>query len=177
MQKKKENLLGKIVKKNYNNKLEEVLEHKNFSEHTKSLLLSMLYKIESAYPDYERVKRNVEAKEEYIENIISIIQNQCSEIDVISPSSPRSEELGRRIFIIDEKRKSIKCYPVERKMLYAIAKLGKRELIVDKGKYDIIAKPLSDLINIGSNINTVEPLRDFNGYSWTTLSRNRKYRI
>ena len=30
---------------------------------------------------------------------------------------------------------------------------------------------MSNLINIGNNIDTVEPLRDFNGYSWTTISR------
>ncbi len=171
MQKKKENLLEKIVKKNYNNKLEEVLEHKKFSEQTKSLLLSMLYKIESAYPDYAKVKQNVETKEEYIENIISIIQNQCSDIEVINPRSPRSEELGRRIFVIDSNTKSIKCYPVERKLLYAISKIGKRDYIVDKEKYSMLAKPMSDLIKIGDNINTVEPLRDFNGYSWTVVTR------
>ena len=171
MQKKKENLLGKIVKKNYNNKLEGVLEHKQFSEHTKSLLLSMLYKIEGAYSDYEKVKRNVETKDEYIENIISIIDTKCKLIDVINPSSPRSAELGRRTFIINKRNKTIKCYPVERKILYAISKLSKKDLIVDENKYDILAKPISDLINIGNNINTVEPLRDFNGYSWTTISR------
>ena len=171
MHKKKENFLEKIVKKDYKNKLEEVLEHKNFSEQTKSLLLSMLYKIENAYSDYSKVKQNVETKDEYIENIISIIKNKCNNIEVISSRSQRSAELGRRIFIIDDQTKSIKCYPVERKLLYAISKIAKKDLIIDKEKYGIIAKPLSDLINIGNNINTVEPLRDFNGYSWTTLNR------
>lgn len=172
MQKKKENLLGKIVKKNYNNKLEGVLEHKQFSEHTKSLLLSMLYKIEGAYSDYEKVKRNVETKDEYIENIISIIDTKCKLIDVINPSSPRSAELGRRTFIINKRNKTIKCYPVERKMLYAISKLSKKDLIVDENKYDILAKPISDLINIGNNINTVEPIRDFNGFSWDIVEKD-----
>ena len=103
MQKKKEKFLGKIVKKDYKNKLEEVLEHKKFSEQTKSLLLSMLYKIENAYSDYSRVKQNVESKDEYIENIISIIKNKCNNIEVISSKSQRSAELGRRIFVIDDK--------------------------------------------------------------------------
>ncbi len=170
MQKKKEKLLGKIVKKNYNNRLEAVLEKKNVSEHTKSILLSIFYKIESAYPDYKMVKRNVESKDEYIENIISIIERYCDSIDVISPTSPRSQELGRRVFLIDKQRNSIKCYPVERKILYAISKIGKAEYILDKEKYEVYAKPVSELINVGSNINTVEPLRDFNGYSWTTIS-------
>ena len=155
-------MLGRIVKRNYNNKLESVLEHKDFSEQTKSLLLSMLYKIESAYPDYEKVKKNVETKEEYIENIITTIKNKCGDIQVINPSSPRSAELGNNIFLIDETRKIIKCYPVERKLLYAISKIGKKPLIVNEEKYDVLAKPMSSLINIGSNLNMVEPLRDFN---------------
>ena len=44
---KKEKIIGKIVKKNYNNDLEEVLEKKLFDEHAKNLLLSILYKIEA----------------------------------------------------------------------------------------------------------------------------------
>lgn len=169
MQRKKDNFLGKIVKKDYNNELEEVLEQKRFSEHTKSLLLNILYKIESAYPDYQKVKRDVETKEEFIKDIISIIQNDCNMIDVISPTSPRSQELGRRVYIIDKSQKIIKCYPVERKMLYAISKMGKKDYIIDSEKYSAFAKQLSDLINIGKSINTVEPLRDFNGYSWATI--------
>ena len=62
MQKKKENLLEKIVKKDYNNELEKVLEEKNFGENEKNILLNILYKIEAAYKDYKCVKRNVETK-------------------------------------------------------------------------------------------------------------------
>lgn len=169
MQRRKDNFLDKIVKKDYNNKLEEVLEQKRFSEHTKSLLLNMLYKIEGAYSDYQKVKRDVETKEKFIKDIISIIQNDCNMIDVISPTSSRSQELGRRAYIIDKSQKIIKCYPVERRMMYAISKMGKKDYIIDGEKYPAFAKQLSDLINIGKNINTVEPLRDFNGYSWSTI--------
>ena len=56
----KEDLFSKLNIKDYNNLLENILEKKSFTEGTKNILLSMLYKIESAYPDYERVKRNVE---------------------------------------------------------------------------------------------------------------------
>ena len=68
MQKKKDKLLDKIVKKDYNNELEEILEKKYFEENVKSLLLNILYKVETAYKDYEKVKQDVETKEEYIEN-------------------------------------------------------------------------------------------------------------
>ena len=46
--KKKEKIFNKIVKKNFNNELEHVLEHKSFDENTKNILLSVLYKLEAA---------------------------------------------------------------------------------------------------------------------------------
>ena len=42
--------------KNYNNRLEQILEKKAFSGDIKNLLLSMFYKIEVSYKDYEKVK-------------------------------------------------------------------------------------------------------------------------
>ena len=41
----KRNILDKIVKKNYNNELEEVLETKHFDEIVQSTLLGIMYKI------------------------------------------------------------------------------------------------------------------------------------
>ena len=43
-------------------------------------------------------------------------------------------------------------------------------LYTSNNNYEIIGKPLSNLINTGKCIEQVEPLRDFNGYSWTTVS-------
>ena len=43
---KKEKLIDKFVKKDYNNDLEEVLAKKNFEEEVKNLLLDIMYKIE-----------------------------------------------------------------------------------------------------------------------------------
>ena len=69
----KEDIFSKINLKDYNNILENILEQKDFSEDTKNLLLSMLYKIEMAYNDYEKVKQNVETKEEFLTNIILLM--------------------------------------------------------------------------------------------------------
>ena len=169
MQKKKDNFLEKIVKKNYNTELENVLEKKYFEENTKSILLSIMYKIETAYKDYKQVKRNVETKEEFIENLIEDIQRNCESIKLVKLHSKEDDILGDRTFLIEKKAKKIICYPIERKLLYAIAKISKNDEII-KDKYYIINKTLSNLINIGKDIETVEPLRDFNGYSWTTIS-------
>ena len=46
--------------------------------------------------------------------------------------------------------------------------IGKKEKII-KDNYFLIDETISDLINTGNNIHMVEPLRDFNGYSWTTI--------
>ena len=39
--------------------LEEVLDNKEFNDEAKSLILSVLYKIEESYKDYAKVKLNV----------------------------------------------------------------------------------------------------------------------
>ncbi|MCI8383509.1 MAG: hypothetical protein HFJ33_01295 [Clostridia bacterium] len=170
MQKKTDKFLDKIVKKDYNNELEKILEKKAFDENTKSLLLSILYKIETAYQDYEKVKPDVEEKDVFIQAIIDSIKNNCDVIKVVKLNSKESEMLGTKTFLVEKKKKRIICYPIERKLLYCIAKINKREKIV-KVNYPIIDKTLTDLINVGNNINIVEPMRDFNGYSWTTIPR------
>lgn len=170
MQKKTDKFLDKIVKKDYNNELEKVLEKKYFDENTKSILLSILYKVETAYKDYEKVKPNVETKEDFIKSIIDSIKNNCDDIKVVKLNSRESEMLGSKTFLIEKGKKRIICYPIERKLLYCISKIDKNEKII-KDNYYIINRTLSDLINVGNNIDTVEPMRDFNGYSWTTIPR------
>lgn len=170
MQKKNDKFFDKIIKRNFNNELEEVLEKKFFEENSKSLLLNVLYKVETAYKDYEKVKQNVAPKDEFIQNIIDIIKNDCDEIKLVQPNSDEAKMIGNRTFTVEKKKKRIICYPIERKLLYSISKISKNDKII-KDKYFLINTTLSNLINVGNNINTVEPLRDFNGYSWTTISR------
>lgn len=170
MLKKNENILDKIVKRDYNNELEALLEKKYFSEDTKSILLSILYKLETSYKDYKQVKQDVETKEQIIETLIKNIKENCNEIKLVNPNSKESEMLKGKSFWVEKNRKIIFCYPIERKVLYCISKISQKDRII-KGKYFLIDKTLSDLITVGKNISTVEPLRDFNGYSWTTISR------
>ena len=167
---KKKNLLNKIVKKDYNNELEKILEKKQFGEHEKSTLLNILYKIEAAYKDVETVKQDVETKEEYISHILEIIKDNCNSIKIINMSDEEKKIPNNRTYTINKEKKEIIAYPIERKILYAIAKIEKKDKII-KEDYFVIDKTLSELINVGNNINMVEPLRDFNGYSWTTISQ------
>lgn len=167
---KENNLFEKIVKKDFKNELEEILEEKYFGENAKSLLLEILYKIETAYKDYSTVKIDTKTKEEYIENFIEIIQKQCKTIKIVKPNSEESKILDNKTFLVNKKRGEIICLPIARKLLYAIAKISKKDIIVNK-KYSLLSQTMSNMINVGNNINMVEPLRDFNGWSWTTVSR------
>lgn len=110
---KKEKLLDKLVKKDYNNDLEELLAKKDFEEEVKNLLLDIMYKIETSYNDYEMVKKNVLTKEEYIKNIIKNIKDNCESIELFRP-----DENSKKSFIVDKENKKIMCYPILRKLLY-----------------------------------------------------------
>ena len=171
MQKKKENFLDKVIKKNFNNELEHVLEHKNYDENTKNILLSIMYKLEAAYSDYEQVKKNVMPKDEFLQSIIDIIEKDIDTIKLVKINSPEAEQLQNKTFLIDKRNKQIICYPIERKLLYAISKISKKEKII-KDKYYVINKTISDLLTVGNNINTVEAIRDFNGFSWSVVAKD-----
>ena len=167
---KKEKLINKIVKKDYNSKLEEVLSKKAYSEEVKNLLLDILYKIETAYKDYSKVKVNVRSEEEYIQNIIKTIKTNCESIRFVRPNIRGETDLGNRTFKVDSKRKEILCYPIARKLLYCISKIQKSEKIVFT-ENEFINQALTMTLNVGNCINTIEPLRDFNGFSWDVTSR------
>ncbi|MCI9063387.1 MAG: hypothetical protein HFJ17_02125 [Clostridia bacterium] len=170
MSNKSKNIIEKIVKKDYNNELEEVLSSKPYTEDVKNLLLDILYKVETSYKDYETVKRNVLPKEEYIKNIIRTIKNECKNIETIKTDLNTDKEETKN-FIINKEKKEIKCYPILVKLLYTISAIRKNENIVDVGD-GLLNKTITDLINTGNNINTVEPLRDFNGFSWNVITND-----
>ena len=159
MQKKKEIFLGKVLKRNFNNELEYLLEHKNFEETVKNLLLSMFYKLETAYNDYELVKSGVIHKEEFLSKYLEIIEKNVDIIELLDLRTTNSK------IIIDKESKKIMCYPIEIKLLHALSQIRKEKTIL-KDKYLILNQSISNLLNIGDNINSIEPLRDFNGFSW-----------
>lgn len=160
----KNKLFNKIVKKDYNDRLEEVLARKTISEEVKNTLLSIFYKIENGYDDYNTVKKDTFDKKIYIEKLIKIIDKDCKSIEFINLKDNEEE-------IVDKKNKKIMCYPIDTKILYSIAKIQKRNVIV---KYldESIEQSISEWLNNGNNINMVEPLRDFNGFSWNIITQD-----
>ena len=112
MAKHKKTLFDKLVKRDYNNYLEKILSKKKYQEETKNLLLDILYKIENSYKDYETVKKNVISKEEYIENIINIVKNDCDTINFIMPKKNQKKK-----FEVDKEKKQILCSPIGEELL------------------------------------------------------------
>ena len=166
-------MLEKFIQKDKNEELEKILEEKNIEEHAKNLLQGILYKIEVSYKDYKNTKAIDKTKKEYLEDILKNIQKRCNQIKIVRLSEKLADEniqkeLEKNKFYINQNE--IICYPIEEKILYAIEKKSNNELIVNN-KYGIISTPLSNLINTGKNINKIEVLRDFNGWSWTTIKK------
>lgn len=152
---KKEKIISKFNIKNYSNQLEKVLTKKTFEARTKNFLSDMLYKIENSYEDYKDVKVEVKPKNEILEEIIEIIENECKEIEIIKErtSSSKREE-GKIITYLNTK-----------KMLYELYQIKQKQFEI-KDKYSIIKKSLESTLNQGYSINGSELIRDFDGWAW-----------
>ena len=158
--------------KNYNNELEKILENKLFSYDVKNLLLSMLYKIENAYKDYETVKVEVPTKKEFIENILRIIRDKALKILLVKPGTPEYTEFEQKNikYKIDKINGEIECFQNEFVMLKAILKLDETNTKLEV-PYDYIEEPLNTLINQGILDSMLEVIRDFNGWSWDIVTK------
>ena len=105
----KKGLIEKLVKKDFNNELEALLEQKCYSEQTKNSLLNILYKIETSYKDIQTVKQDLETKEQYIEKLMSILYNQCDEINIIKMNAEKTKIPENKMFYINKADKEIEC--------------------------------------------------------------------
>lgn len=163
----KEDFFSKINFKDYNNQLENILEQKDFSSDVKNLLLSMLYKIENGYQDYETVKVNVSNKKHFLKKIIQIIQEKCQQIYLIKPFTEESKELEEKQvnYVVDKEQGKIFVYPNERMILEALITLDQKEILLEE-QYHLFSIGMQDILTKGNRMNSVEVLRDFNGWSW-----------
>ena len=164
----KEDLFSKLNIKDYNNQLEDILENKSFSESTKNILLNILYKMETAYDDYKKVKVQVASKKQLLEGIIKIIEENCNEIEIIRPKLNGETKLGNKKYIIEKDKNKIISYPNEKNVFYALNRLSQNKFILDS-KYTIIKNPIEDLLNQGYIIEKEEIIRDFDGWTWNIV--------
>ena len=160
----KEDIFSKF--KDYNNELEKILENKDFSKDSKNLLLSMFYKLETSYSDYETVKRNVKTKQEYLENILENIK-YCNSIVLIKPNTEEFEEFknDNKIFDVDLKLRKIRVIDNELDLLSSILELNNFKIYLDE-RYNLIRNSFPYILNTGNDMDNTEVLRDFNAFSW-----------
>jgi len=161
-----------LIKKDKNQELEKILEQKKIEEQAKNLLQGILYKVEVSYKDYKKVKVKKKTEEKYVSELIENIDKRCEKISVVKLSKKVADEeiqkeLEKNKFYVGEE---IVSYPIEEKILYAIEKKSRHTKILNN-KYEEATAAISDFINAGKNMDRVEVLRDFNGWSWTTINK------
>ena len=172
------NILSKLTSNEYNNKLENILETKKFDVEVKNLLLSMLYKIETGYEDYKKVKVDAEEKDIFIRRILSIIQNECEEIKVVTPQTFKSKPLEEKnnICLVDEERGSILVYANELDLLYSLFEMDykfQQKDIVSKEEDPIIGN-IQSFYKVANGIDESEIIRDFDGWSWNNNIKDQE---
>ena len=165
-------MLEKIIKRDKNQELEKILEKKNIDEQARNLLQGILYKVEVSYKDYKKVKTKKQNEANYVKEILTNIDKRCNKISIVKLRQKLADEeiqkeLEKSKFYVGE---DIVSYPIEEKILYAIEKKSRYSKILNN-KYEEITIAISDLINSGKNMDRIEVLRDFNGWSWTTINK------
>lgn len=164
----------KILPRDYREELANIAEQRNFGQDAENLLLSMVYKIEDSYDNYKAVKREVPEKHEFIEAIVSSVQNACSEIVIAEPKSKLEKELqANKVKVMTENEKNVTSkrvisYPNEKTLLYGITKAALRPIRSNSSNEE---KAVLTAIDIGKCISVSEVVRDFNGWSWSILDR------
>lgn len=173
MEKKADKILRKIHIKDYTNSLEKILDKKSFSTDTKNLLLSMLYKIENAYKDYEKTKVEVYDKGEFLDKLNSIIDEKCNEIIIVKSNSEASKLLEKegKDFIIQKEEGKIIAVGNEIILLNCILEMAQEEICLTEEE-NLLQYPISYFLNTGNKMNKVESIRDFNGWSWDISIRD-----
>lgn len=164
----KEKLISKFAIKDYRNELELLLENKQFDEEAKSLLLSIFYKIDNFYKDYASVKKESENKNKFLEQYMNIIKNKCNKIIILSPQ----DTTKTRRYEVNKKLGEIKAFPNENIVMQAIFELT--EVDLNKTDIEFNNKCILDLLNKGKTVNSIELIRDFNGWSWNIVINDVK---
>lgn len=173
----KEDFFSKLNIKDYNNQLEKILEEKSFSEDAKNILLNILYKMETAYDDYKKVKVYTKLKREILEEIIKIVKEKCNEIEIVKPKLDEETKLGNKRYIIQENK--VISYPNEKNIFYALNHLNCNQFEI-KPEYNILKEPMEKLLNAGYILDNQEIIRDFDGWTWNIISgdiENHSYNL
>lgn len=154
---------GLFSKNSYETQLEALLDSKKYSDESKGLILNILYKIENAYKDYQKIKPNVKLKNTIIDDIMETIQNRCDSIEIMNPERTQAK------LYVDRRKKIIKTFPNEIDLLQAIYYI---KTPYTKNIRNIFEKAILIALTKGLSLNGVEIIRDFNGWSWNNQLEN-----
>ena len=117
---------SKILAKDYKEELANIAEQKRFSLSTGNLLLSMFYKTEDSFENYEKVKREVPTRDEFFEEIVGNVKMYCNNIQIAEPNTELAKTLKQNKcnIISDANRttKTVITFPNEKNLLYGISK-------------------------------------------------------
>lgn len=164
----KEKIIRKLKMKDYNEKLEEILANKTFSKDAKNLLSSMLYKVENSYEDYKKTKVEVPSKNEFLEELITIIGNDCKEIEIAKINSEENSiPQGKKSITIKEEQKIV-TYQNELALLKAIYELNTNKF--NKETDELAEKLVLLALSDGEQTSKAEIIRDFDGWSWNVMT-------
>lgn len=154
---------SRFSKNNYETQLEDLLEKKEYTDEAKSLILNIIYKVESAYNDYKKTKPNVKSKNAIIEDIIDTIEHRCDTIEVLDPKETEGK------LYVSRRKKIIKTFPNDNDLLQAIYYI---KTPYTKKIENVFEKAVLIALEKGMAINGVEIIRDFNGWSWNNVLEN-----
>lgn len=176
-----------FLKRGYVQKIEKILEEKNFEEKVKILIIDTAYKIEEAYYNYSKVKIEVPEFEEYMRRFCTALR-KISNISVIKMpernilnvlEETEIKELNTKetySYSLNSKQPAntaqkgyaeyeIKIFEHNLSLIYAIAKITNNwyKNIVDEENSN---PTLTNIFVNGSVQSDIEVLRDFNSWSW-----------
>lgn len=161
----KEKIIEKLKLRDYNKELEEMLASKPFSKDAKNLLSSMLYKIENSYEDYKKIKVEVPAKKELLEELLEIIAVDCDEIEIVKPEENLIPE-GKKSIAIKKKQKIV-TYQNELALIQAIYDLHNKNN--ECNDEELSKRAFSQVLQEGEKNSRSEIIRDFDGWSWNVM--------
>ncbi len=159
----KEEIFSKLNIKDYSKEFERILDKKDFSEDVKNLLLDILYKIDIAYSDYNKVKNETLSKREIVEELLDIIKNDCNKIELLRPKIDR--DINDRKYKINREKNRIAVFPNANILMFALYEMSHKKYRINKS-YEIVNKPLEKMLNNGWQNAKCEIIRDFDGWTW-----------
>ena len=165
---KRQEILSKLNIRDYGNKLEKIVAKKAFSVDTKNLLLSMFYKMEASYEDYNKVKVDTKLKKDILEEMLKIIEIDCKYIEIAKSTQTKAEIAEERKNLAVKRERRVITHANERDLIHELYSIRIKKFEVSP-KYAIIKKSMENLLNSGNSLDGAEIIRDFDGWSWSTV--------